>query len=321
MRYRQYAILWTSSATLLACVDADRAISPRLWSDATPARSFDLDAMTLTTFTVPGSTGTFAMDINADDIVVGRYGAGGQTHAFRRNADGSFTNLDYPGATFTVAAGIDNDGDIVGMYALPSAPNERHGFLLKDGVFTTIDPAGSVFTNALGVNTRGEVVGRYCTSLPCGRPGSGKYHGFHWFEGTITSFDVPGSVETNAWKVTPQGEIIGGFRNLGGPNRLYILRDGEFTTFDLPGTVPVAQDDGGMNARGDIAGVTCAASPCDLASPVNHGFVLIKGVLTTIDIPGATNTTVLGINAHGSIAGAYVDASGRNNGFMLTRPD
>jgi hypothetical protein len=65
-----------------------------------------------------------------------------------------------------------------------------------------------------------------------------------------------------------------------------------------------------------------SASPtCDLASPVNHGFVLIKGTLTTIDVPGATITNILGINAHGSMAGAYVDANGRNNGFMLTRRD
>lgn len=313
------ALLCMTSATLTACVDADRATSPIGLSGAEPARGFDVDAMTFTTINVPGSTGTFAMDINADDVVVGRYGAGGQTHAFLRAADGTFTTIDYPGASFTVAAGINNVGDVVGMYALPSAPNERHGFLLRDGVFTTFDPSGSKFTNALGINARGEVVGRYCTSLPCGRPGSGKYHGFLWYEGEITVFDVPGSVETNAWKINSLGEIVGGFRYADGVNQLYILRDGAFTIFDLPGNLPVAQDDGGINTRGDIAGVYCAASPCDLASPVNHGFVLIKGVLTTIDVPGATITDVLGINAHGSLAGAFVDAAGRNNGFMLTR--
>jgi uncharacterized membrane protein len=205
------------------------------------------------------------------------------------------------------------------MYALPSAPAERHGYLLRGGVFTTIDPQGSKFTNALGINARGDVVGRYCTSLPCGRPGSGKYHGFLWHDGEITTFDVPDSKETNAWKINAEGEIIGGFRYADGINHLFILRGGEFTTFDLPGGLPVAEDDGGINARGDIVGVYCGASPCDFVSPVNHGFVVRRGALTTIDFPGATSTQVLGISARGSLAGAYVDASARSHGFLLKR--
>ena len=32
------------------------------------------------------------------------------------------------------------------IYALPTAPTARHGFLLKDGLYTSFDPPGSVFT-------------------------------------------------------------------------------------------------------------------------------------------------------------------------------
>src|SRR5438874_55230 len=77
----------------------------------------DLSAMTVVTIDVPGSTDTFAMDVNAGDDVVGRFGSGGVTHGFYRTADGQFRTIDFPGASFTAASGINNRGDIVGMYA------------------------------------------------------------------------------------------------------------------------------------------------------------------------------------------------------------
>ena len=168
------------------------------------------------------------------------------------------------------------------------------------------------------MNAQGDVVGRYCTSLPCGRAGSGKYHGFLWKDGVSTSFDVPDAIETNAWKITSEGEILGGFRYADNVNRFFVLRHGEFTTFDLPGGLPVAQDDGGMNERGDVVGVFCDVAPCDFTSATNHGFVLQNGELTRIDIPGARVTNVLGINAHGDVAGGYTDAV-RNHAFLLKR--
>ena len=312
-----YSTLCVVVAALGSCVDPDRPTAVTIPSVVARRDLFDVDALTLTTIDVPGSTGTVAMDVNASDEVVGQFTKDGLTHGFLWQ-NGVFTTIDYPGASLTVAAGINSDGDIVGSYALPNAPTERHGYVLRSGEFTTIDPEGSRFTNALGISPQGDVVGRWCASPPCGRPGSGPYHGFLWRDGTMTTFDVPGSVETNAWKINPEGEVIGGFRYADGINRLFILRDGEFTTFDLPGALPVAQDDGGINARGDVVGVSCGASPCDFASPVRHGFVLREGELTMIDIPGARVTLVLGINARGSLAGFY-NAIGKQQGFLLSR--
>jgi uncharacterized membrane protein len=316
-RIQYPTLLCLAVATGVACVDPDGPTSVSLPSVVARRDIFDVAALTLTTIDVPGSTGTVAMDVNALDEVVGQFSKDGVTHGFLWQ-NGAFTTIDYPDASFTVAAGINSEGDIVGMYALPSAPAERHGYVLRQGEFTTIDPEGSKFTNALGISPQGDVVGRYCTAIPCGRPGSGTYHGFLWRNGVATSLDVPDAVETNAWKINALGEIIGGFRYAGGVNRLFILRDGEFTTFDLPGALPVAQDDGGINARGDVVGVTCGASPCDFVSPVRHGFVLREGELTTIDIPGARVTLVLGINARGSLAGVY-NAIGKQQGFLLSR--
>ena len=279
----------------------------------------DLAAMTFASIDVPGSTGTFALDINASGDVVGRCVIGGQTHGFLRGANGDFTTIDFPGASFTVAAGINDAGDIVGMYALPTAPTERHGFVLHAGSFTTIDPDGSKFTNALGINPKGDVVGRYCTKVPCGPPGNGTYHGFIWQDGDITTFDVPGSKETNAWKVNPKGEVLGAFRLADNIGHLYVLRGTNLTTFDLPGVLPIAQDNGGINPRGDVVGQYCNALPCVNPASAAHGFVLSGDNLTTIDFPGAAATGVFGINPSGDIAGGYIDAAGKNHGFMVNK--
>jgi probable HAF family extracellular repeat protein len=40
---------------------------------------------------------------------------------------------------------------------------------------------------------------------------------------------------------------------------------------------------------------------------------------TTIDVPGATDTGVAGINAAGPIVGGYLDTSGMSHGFLLDK--
>ena len=42
---------------------------------------------------------------------------------------------------------------------------------------------------------------------------------------------------------------------------------------------------------------------------------------TTIDVPGATFTNALGINASGHIVGLYADAGGTQHGFLATPED
>src|SRR5262245_13156745 len=103
----------------------------------------------ITSFDVPGATNTFALDINAAGFIVGRYLMSGRTHGLLRTPEGDLTTIDVPGAILTVTAAINNQGDIAGQFALPTAPNQRHGFLLKGGAFTSFDPPGSTFTNVL----------------------------------------------------------------------------------------------------------------------------------------------------------------------------
>jgi hypothetical protein len=49
-----------------------------------------------------------------------------------------------------------------------------------------------------------------------------------------------------------------------------------------------------------------------------HGFVDNNGTFTTIDGPGATSTTLNGINDFGEVTGFYTDASGNTIGLVGT---
>ena len=305
-------LLASSSAALVfsACSDGTAPLSK-------PAMSAQvIQPATFTAINVAGATATLAFAINDSSVVVGRYVAAGRTHGYMRSAAGTFTTIDYPGAGFTVAGAINNSGDIVGWYTLPAAPSIRRGFLLRDGAFTSIDPPGATFTNVLGINDRGDIVGRYCTRTVCREPGSGDFHGFMLKDGEFINLDVPGSIETNAWKINNRGQIVGGFGPSAGVVEMFVLWKDERTTFALPNGKPLSEDNGGINARGDIVGKYCDVSPC-LIGPAGHGFMLSNGQVTTIDIPGATGTASYGINAKREVVGGYFNANGALHGYLL----
>ena len=274
---------------------------------------------TLTPFDVPGTTVTLALDINSEGFIVGRYASAGVTHGFMRSPSGDFTTIDFPGGSLTVATAINERGDIAGQYAVPSAPTQRHGFLLKDGVFTSFDAPGSVFTNALGINNRGDIVGRYCTQLPCAAPGGGSFHGFLLRDGQFTTIDIDGALETDLFKVNSPGEIAGGFLTPDHKEQISFLANGNLTVLAPPSGQPVSLDNGGINERGDVVGTYCDwALPCLLGPTGTHGFLMSGGVFTTIDVPGASATAAIGINARGDVVGSYADATG-THGFLLSR--
>ncbi|MGH7626791.1 MAG: hypothetical protein ACREOJ_15925 [Gemmatimonadaceae bacterium] len=310
----QFCRLAAAGVALAACADSGAVAGPAATRRTTVERSIEPAALTI--FDVPGASRTFALDINAEGEIVGRYLTAGQNHGFLRDLNGTLTTIDYPGSNFSVASSINDSGAIVGWYSLPADPI-RHGFLLRDGVFTSFDPPGSTFTNPLGINNRGEVTGRFCTLSRCLPPGLGSFHGFLFQNGVFTIIDVPGGNETNAFKPNENGAIVGGFGE-GGTEQLFVLTNGQFATMGLPNGNPATQDDGGMNARGDIVGTYCqGAPPCLVGPSDNHGFLLSGGQLTTIDVAGATATALTAINARGDMVGGYIDASGLAHSFLL----
>jgi uncharacterized membrane protein len=82
---------------------------------------------------------------------------------------------------------------------------------------------------------------------------------------------------------------------------LLFADDYRFIKIHVPKSIETEAN--GINARGDIVG-----SYID-ADGVHHGFLLRKGVFTTIDVPGAAETwAARGINARGDIVGNFDEA-------------
>jgi uncharacterized membrane protein len=87
-----------------------------------------------------------------------------------------------------------------------------------------------------------------------------------------------------------------------------------FITIDVPEATATAANG---NSTHEIAG------QFDDASGNTHGFVLNKGVFTTIDVPGAVFTIINGINASGRLAGTYSIAGDLkpNHAFFWSKGD
>jgi hypothetical protein len=69
---------------------------------------------------------------------------------------------------------------------------------------------------------------------------------------------------------------------------------------------------------GAIVGAYCATSACTNAETGTAavGFVLSKGVLSTITIPGATWVTIYGISNAGVLYGTYWDSAIVTHGII-----
>jgi uncharacterized membrane protein len=184
--------------------------------------------------------------------------------------------------------------------------------------FTIIDPPGSngAFTNPLDINNRGEIVGLY-NSAP-----DGHRHGFlRSADGSYTTIDFPGSTATNADAINPRGDIVGHTLVSGKRHGYLRKKTGEFTQIDFPGAAATLAT--GINPRGDIVGIYCQLTPCS-GAPGNRttlGFLLRKGVFTTIHVPGALETRPFKINRRGKILGSYVGTEGRQHLFLLSKGD
>ncbi len=134
------------------------ALTSLLAFSVTNARTNDLCGDASDTFVVidpPGATFVSATGINPQGDIVGRYIAGGVTHAFLLRED-NFQTIDVPGASFTAGRSINPQGHIVGNY---TSSGVGHGFLLRDGVFQSIDVPGATATTAFGLNARGDIAG------------------------------------------------------------------------------------------------------------------------------------------------------------------
>jgi len=123
---------------------------------------------------------------------------------------------------------------------------------------------------------------------------------------TFTSLDYPGGTLTTARGINDHGQIVGAYRILP-PRHALLIENGQYIPL-APNTVLGAtySEAFKINDRGDVVGVFLDVNG------FSHGFLLRKGVVTTLDFPGASETLALGINASGTVVGYWdvLDANG-----------
>ncbi|HKO05508.1 MAG TPA: hypothetical protein VJW51_12200 [Candidatus Acidoferrales bacterium] len=171
--------------------------------------------------------------------------------------------------------------------------------------FTTIDFPGTNETLLFKINSSGVIVGAYFD-------GPNVEHGFLLQAGSFGTFDVPNGVgATQPEGINDSSEVTGTYYDATTGLEPGFLRQPDGSVVDI-----VPPDSGGyteangINNSGTIAGR-------DLGT-VFQGFLFSNGSYTYFDVPGATNTSLFGINNLGDIVGDYIDAGGVQHGFVMS---
>lgn len=178
---------------------------------------------------------------------------------------GVLTNLSYPGASNTFGNGINNQGDVVGSYTLPN-DNRMYGFRsTRSGEYlpTLLPFADATVVRPWGINSRGDIAGVY--SRPDGYQGHAfvltRYGEFL----TLAPPGPPGQF-SRAVGITEQGWVSGDYVALvNGVNvtRAFVWKNGQITTYDLPGALVTLSRE--MSSSGRVVG--CAVLPHNEAPP------------------------------------------------------
>jgi len=302
--------------------------------------------LTFVSIDVPNASATLATGINARGAVVGiYYDTAGNEHGFLLK-DHNFLTVDVPGSLVgvsgmlqTEANGVNDKDEIVGDYfASPGAPGApactadspafspqcRRGFLYRKGQFSDVLVPGKKGSIPNAISPNGTIYGcdhddDYFTSMVgFGRIGLDTYITLDAGGGELKNptESVVGSMNNGA---TPDGSIIVGLYvdppDSSGQYRGYIVHDGTFQSYDVPGSV--ATQTWGINSAADFVGLY------DDANGNEHGFLQRWGADTpiTIDVPAgppfnATLTDAFAINHRGEIVGLYIDAAGNFHGYL-----
>jgi probable HAF family extracellular repeat protein len=264
----------------------------------------------------PGSTESHALGINARGDICGRYvDAQGNSHGFLLRK-GQYTNIDVPGANFSAARAVNAEGDIVGRVRFSDGVD--HAFLYHAGKYTVIDYPGSTATVGRGINNAGDVMGNFTDA-------SDNEIGFILKDGKFHQLLVPSGQTTDIWSTQDNGQVMIGDAAMQPDSQLYgyirrgsgvfqLLRVPESRGFNC--TAPRW-----INQRGDIAGLYVVAKNADQCynEPTNsHGFLLIQGQYTTVDVPNGSFSEIFGMNDDGILVGDYVDNTGMTHGFKAS---
>lgn len=270
--------------------------------------------LTYTNIDLPGEQATFPEAINASGQIAGDVqDLNGKFHGYRVDKDGSNLMLiDFPGGRATEVTGMNSRGDIVGDYF--DTAFVTHGFLLRDGSFSTIDFPNAVSSFASGINARGEIVGSYDSA-------DGSVHGYLFDGDQFTTIDDPNApvinglnntpiTKTDIFSINDHGVMAGVSHNDDFSfQQSFLLSHGEFDYIAVPGS-PGATKIAQINNAGDAIGFF------EDSNQIFHGFLLSKGVFSTVDPPGSVLTALAALNPSGQIALFDSDSTGAFHAFL-----
>jgi probable HAF family extracellular repeat protein len=204
-----------------------------------------------------------------------------------------------------VAHGINDAGIVTGSYE--DSSSNYHGFVWQDGVFKTVDYPAAVDTFVYGVNNLGVAIGAYGNSLT-GPIFTAVTYSIQ--DGTWTEFpSVPTQSLNFGYGINDGGVAVGdaiGFGWIWDPITF------SYAFLNVPGAQPYSAFPFGINGKRQVVGYFADASYAQ------HGFTEEGGAYTTVDVPGAANTLLLGINSRGAIVGTWGNAAGTYQGFLMT---
>ncbi len=319
-------ILITALAVVASAMAVAASLSPHT------SASGAAQPYTFTTIDVPNATKTFGMGNNAAGDVVGYFvDASAPFHGFVFRG-GKFSTLDFPGdnVAWTQANAINDAGDITGNYSLkaPAPTGNVHGFLLtSDGKWSTADypEEGHIMSGG------GYAIANDRTVFGCfhdGVPMTAMF-GYSLGSGGTSRFEypAPGTAFAMHYGATPDGKTLVGSYRAGGTSMEswhgYLVAGGKTISFDVPGQL--SANALGIRQSPDISIVGTYKVLVDKTWNL-HGYVAAthgsldpaKWDFSMVDVPGAVQTIVRGINPGGSLVGTYIDTAGINHAFIAT---
>ena len=274
----------------------------------------------------PGATATYTNFVNSSGGMVGSYvDAEGLFQPYVRTPTGQFIPLNLsqaPDLEYFLVHGINDAGTVVARTKpIDALPGTLVGTLR--GGFNQFSVPGSVSTEGYNINQDGSIVGHYEST-------DGRRHGFIArpvtdtdapvddqpvatptdLNYTFESIDVPGVAFLAVAASSDFEDYAGYTKSADGQKRVaFTLIDGEFMTYDFPGSKNTYFFALGNDGR--------AAGHYEDSEGLHHGVVLLNGELRQYDFPGAVETEIYGISdATGALTGNFTDAAGVRRGFI-----
>lgn len=218
--------------------------------------------------------------------------------------DGVFSTYDVPNSLAVGFYGLNNAGQTVGFYL--DINEVSHGVVVQNGKLTQYDFPGAAETEIFGVSEAGQLIGDVFDDV-------GAIHGFVGDE----RFDVPGAMTTYADDMNVAGTLVGSYVDADGVHHGYMrTADGNYTTFDLPGSL-LHLEYLFVNAISDAGVIVFRSQKVD---DVERSYILRpNGEATELRVPGSVATVARDIDTKGGIVGYYDTMDGRRLGF-IARP-